>query len=192
MPDGAEAVMRTNAALPQYQGGHLMAMLDSFHARGLLALDPAADLQFSGGAMTSSSADLWMRRADDNGTTHQTPLPGQDNFCYARVRNAGTASARAFVVNFTIQPVAGAEFSYPADFLPPLTAACGFSLAPGASAIVKATVPAASVPPAATPGLLLASVYAPTDQATAGSHVGEHDNLAQRHLGPVPVLPGGS
>jgi hypothetical protein len=130
---------------------------------------------------------LWTRQTDDNGTTHQTPLPGQDIFCYARVRNTGAASAHAFVVTFTIQPVAGTEFTYPADFLPPLSAACGFALAPGASTIVKATIPAASVPPAAAQGLLLASVYTPTDQAEAGSHVGEHDNLAQRHLGPAPA-----
>lgn len=187
MPDGAEAVMRADVALPQYRGQHLMAMLDSFHARGLLAVDPAADLQIGDGSTTSSSADLWMRQADDNGMTHQMPLAGQDNFCYARVRNAGSASASAFVVNFTVQPVASAEFSYPADFLPPVAAACGFALAPGASAIVKVTVPAASVPPSALQGMLLASVYTPTDQATAGSHVGEHNNLAHRHLEPVPV-----
>ncbi|MEQ7735787.1 hypothetical protein, partial [Escherichia coli] len=178
--------MRTNAALPHYRGRHLMEMLNSFHSRGLLTVDLAADLQLGGGSATSS-ANLWTRQTDDNGTTHQTPLPGQDNFCYARVRNAGTASARAFVVTFTIQPVAGTAFTYPADFLPPLSAACGFALAPGASTIVKATIPAASVPPAVAQGLLLASVYTPTDQAGAGLHVGEHNNLAQRHLGPVSV-----
>ncbi|SFT91828.1 M36 family metallopeptidase [Arthrobacter sp. ov118] len=185
MPDGAESVMRTNAALPQYRGRHLTEMLISFHARGLLVVDPAADLQLGGASTTESSPDVWMRQSDDNGTTHQTPLPGQDNFCYARVRNVGTAGARAFVVTFTIQPVAGTGFTYPADFLPPLSAACGFALAPGASTIVKAAIPAASLPPTAAQGLLLASVYTPTDRAPAGSHAGEHENLAQRHLGPA-------
>jgi len=180
MPEGAEAVMRANAALPQYRGRHLVALLDSFHARGLLAVDPAADLQFSASA---AGPAVWMRQVDDNGTTHQTPLPGQDGFCYARVRNAGTVSARAFVVNFLIQPTVSSGFSYPVDFLPPLSAACGFALAPGASTIVKARVPADDLPSTSADGLLLASVYAPTDQATPGSHVGEHDNLAAQPLG---------
>ncbi|MGY1670300.1 M36 family metallopeptidase [Geodermatophilus sp. SYSU D00710] len=187
MPDGAEAVMRTDAALPEYRGRHLMAMLESFHARGLLVCDPAADLRIGDGSPTTSSADLWMRQADDGGTAHQPALPGQDAFCYARVRNAGTASARAFVVAFAIQPVAGTDFSYPVDFLPPLSAACGFTLPPGADVVVRARVPAPAVPPAGTQARLLASVYTPTDEATPGSHVGEHDNLAQRDLASAPV-----
>ena len=190
MPDGAEAVMRTNAALPQYRGRHLTAMLDSFHARGLLVCDSAADLRIGDGSSSPSSADLWMRLADDDGTTHQPPVPGQDAFCYARVRNAGAASSRAFVVTFTIRPVASTEFSYPADFLPPLSAACGFALAPGESAIVKAPVPASALPSRGTHPRLLASGYTPTDEAPPGSHVGEHDNLAQRDLAPAPVPSG--
>lgn len=189
MADGAEAVMRTNAALPHYRGQHLIAMLDSFHARGLLAVDPAVHLRLGGPSRVSSSPDVWMRQSDDDGTTHQSPLPGQDTFCYARVHNQGTVTVRALVVNFTIQPVAGPDFTYPADFLPPLSAACAFALAPGASTVVKARVPAAGIPPTANQGLLLASVYTPTDQATDGSRVGEHDNLAQRHLGSVPAHP---
>ena len=92
MPDGAEAVLRTDAALPHYRGRHLTALLDSFHARGILAVDPAAALALGTGSATVDSPDLWVRQVDDDGTTHQAPQPGQDNVCLARVRNAGTVS----------------------------------------------------------------------------------------------------
>jgi Fungalysin metallopeptidase (M36) len=187
MPDGAEAVLRTNAALPHYRGRHLMAMLDSFHARGILVCDPATDLEIGGGPATGTSTALWIRHADDNGTVHQPPLTGQDNVLCARIRNLGTVTARAFVVNFTTQPSTSTGFTDPGDFLPPLSAACGFALAPGASTTVKATLPATRVPSVGTSTHLLASVYTATDEATAGSHVGGHNNLAQRDLGPVPV-----
>jgi Fungalysin metallopeptidase (M36)/Fungalysin/Thermolysin Propeptide Motif len=192
MPDAAEAVMRTNAALDNFLGRHLMAMLDSFHARGILACDPAADLEISDGTTFWNSPDLWIRNADDNGTTHQPPEFGQDNFFYARVRNVGTATARAFVVTFNVKPWAGTEFTYPGDFLPPISATCGFNLAPGASTIVKAKWPAALVPPAGTHACWLASVYTPVDTTAAGLHVWEHNNLAQKNLTVVDLVPADS
>jgi hypothetical protein len=192
MPDAAEAVMRTNAALDNFLGRHLMAMLDSFHARGILACDPAADLEISDGTTFWNSPDLWIRNTDDNGTTHQPPEFGQDNFFYARVRNVATATARAFVVTFNVKPWAGIEFTYPGDFLPPISATCGFNLAPGASTIVKAKWPAALVPPAGTHACWLASVYTPVDTTAAGLHVWEHNNLAQKNLTVVDLVPADS
>lgn len=192
MPDAAEAVMRTNASLDNFLGRHLTAMLDSFHARGILACDPAADLEISDGTTFWNSPDLWIRNADDNGTTHQPPEFGQDNFFYARVRNMGTATARAFVVTFNVKPWAGTEFTYPGDFLPPISATCGFNLAPGTSTIVKAKWPAALVPPAGTHACWLASVYTPVDIAAPGLHVWEHNNLAQKNLTVVDLVPGDS
>ena len=97
------------------------------------------------------------------------------------------ASSQTRQSDFTIQPSTSTAFTDPGDFLPPLSAARGFALAPGASTTVKATLPAAHVPSAGTSTHLLASVYTATDEATAGSHVGGHNNLAQRDLGPVPV-----
>ncbi len=192
MPEAAEAVMRTNAALDNYLGRQLMAMLDSFHARGILSCDPAADLEISDGSTFWNSPDLWIRNADDNGTTHQPPEFGQDNFFYARVRNEGTATARGFVVTFNVKPWAGTEFTYPGDFLPPISATCGFNLAPGTSAIVKAKWPAALVPPPGTHACWLASVYTPVDPTAAGLHVWEQNNLAQKNLIVVDLVPGDS
>ena len=90
MPDGAEAVLRTHAALPHYRGRHLMALLDSFHARGILAVDPAVTLALGDGSATEDAPDLWVRHADDGGTTHQPPQPGQDVVAHARVHNRGS------------------------------------------------------------------------------------------------------
>jgi hypothetical protein len=192
MPDAAEAVMRTNAALDNFLGRQLMGMLDSFHARGILPCDPAADLEISDGSTFWNSPDLWIRNADDNGTVHQPPEFGQDNYFYARVRNVGTATARAFVVTFNVKPWAGTEFTYPGDFLPPISATCGFNLAPGASTIVKTKWPAALVPHAGTHACWLASVYTPVDTTPAGLHVWEHNNLAQKNLTVVDLAPGDS
>ena len=200
MPDGAEALMTTHAALDPYIGKSLTAMLDSFHARGILACDPAADLYISDfpadpglhdttGQPFWNSPDLWVRNADDNGTAHQNPEAGQDNWFYARIRNRGTAPARAFVVTFNVKPFAGIEFVYPSDWLPPISAAVGFNLAPGASTVVKAKWPAGMVPPAGTHACWLAQAYMPTAPTPAGKHVWEHNNLAQKNLTVVDLHP---
>jgi hypothetical protein len=136
-----------------------------------------------------NSPDLWIRNANDNGTTHQNPEAGQDNWFYARARNRGTATARAFVVTFNVKPWAGTQFTYPVDFLPCIAAAIGFDLPLGGSQVVRARWPAALVPPVGTHACWLASVYSPTDRALAGRHVWEHNNLAQKNLVIVDVLP---
>ena len=194
MPDGAEAVMTTNAELDQYRGTHLMKMLDSFDARGLLKVDPAANLFIkddSADPGTESyhapvfwdSPDVWVRNHDDNGTTHEQPKAGSDNWFYARVHNRGTAACRAFVVTFNVKLWLGTEFIYPNDFINPLiSAAPGFNLAPGASVVVKAKWPAAFVPPAGSHGCLLVSAYTPREHVPSGTHVWDHGNLAQKNL----------
>src|SRR5262249_48806712 len=65
MPEGAEAVMTENAALDEYRGAQLMQMLDSFHARGLLVCDAAANLTIEDGPTFYNSPNLWVRNFDD-------------------------------------------------------------------------------------------------------------------------------
>lgn len=200
MPDGAEAVMNTNAAMPEFRGKHLMQMLNSFHDRGLLRSNAGVDLWIKdnpadAGLNTSTGAfwnspDLWIRNANDNGTTHQTPEFGQDNWFYARVRNRGTQTARAFVVTFNVKPWAGTQFVYPGDWVPFMSAAVGYNLAPGASAIVKAKWPKALVPPVGTHACWLASVYTPVDPIPSGKHTWEYNNLAQKNLAIVDAVAG--
>jgi Zn-dependent metalloprotease len=203
MPDAAEAVMETNAELDDFLGKHLMQMLDSFHARGILSCNPNADLwirEAAGdpgannyvGPVFWDSPDLWIRNANDNGTTHQNPEFGQDNWFYAQVRNRGTATARAFVVTFNVKPWAGVQFTYPNDFIPFISATVGFNLAPGASMVVKAKWPNALVPPAGTHACWLAQVYTPVDKPATGNHVWESNDLAQKNLSIVDLVPGDS
>jgi Fungalysin metallopeptidase (M36)/Fungalysin/Thermolysin Propeptide Motif len=200
MPDAAEAVMNENAALAEYRGAHLTAMLDSFHARGLLPCGAATDLyirdvasdagaQSTAGQPFWDSPDLWIRNADDNGTTHQPPEYGQDNWFYCRVTNRGTQTARAFVVTFNVKLWAGTEFVYPGDWQPPVSAACGFNLAPGGSRIVKALWPASMVPAPGSHACWIASVYTPVESASSGAHTWESNNLAQKNLTIVDLRP---
>ncbi|MDP3280444.1 MAG: M36 family metallopeptidase [Nitrosomonas sp.] len=200
MPDGAEAVMETHADLSEYRGQYLMQMLDSFHTRGLLPCSPQADLYIREdasdpgvdlftGPVFWNSPDLWIRNVDDNGTAHQNPEAGQDNWFYARVRNRGTATARAFVVTFNVKPWAGVQFTYPNDFVSFISAAVGFNLPAGGSTIVKAKWPASLVPPTGTHACWLVSAYTPVDTTAVGRHVWESNNLAQKNLTIVNLKP---
>ncbi len=193
MPDGAEAMMRTNAALDAYRGEHLREMLQSFYDRGILAVDAAADIFIrddpADPGTTSfhsptfwDSPDVWIRNADDGGTVHQAPIAGQDNWFYARVHNRGTAPARAFVVTFNVKLWLGTEFVYSADFVPFISAVPGFNLAAGASVVVKAKWPSALVPTAGSHGCVLVSAFSPVEPIPSGAHVWEHGNLAQKNV----------
>jgi hypothetical protein len=178
-----------------------MQMLNSFHDRGLLHCSPAADLWMHddlsdpgtepfGGAVFWESPDLWVRHSDDNGTTHQEPEFGQDNWFYARISNRGSVTARAFVATFNVKPWAGVQFAFPADFVPFISAAVGFNLAPGASTVVKAKWPASMIPPKGTHACLLGQVYTPVDTTPAGAHVWDKNNLAQKNMTVLDVVPG--
>jgi hypothetical protein len=141
-----------------------------------------------GGAFWDSP-DLWIRNSDDGGTSHQPPEYGQDNWFYARIRNkAGAGAAEHFAVTFHSRGFAGTEFVYPGDFFPCIAAKAEFDLAQGATRIVKARWPRALVPPSGTHTCLLASVIARGDHP-AGGHVWEHNNLAQKNLTVVDMLP---
>jgi hypothetical protein len=138
------------------------------------------------------SPDLWVRAQDDGGTLHQSPESGQDNWFHARVRNrSGAGAAQHFAVTFHTRGFAGTQFSFPADFLPCIAAKVEFDLAPGAERIVKARWPQALVPAVGTHTCLLASVVARGDPAPAGRHVWRHNNLAQKNLTVVNLVPDG-
>jgi hypothetical protein len=151
--------------------------------------DPGADAW--GGAFWDSP-DLWVRNADDGGTAHQDPEFGQDNWFYARVRNRGASTVPVFAVAFTVKEWAGTEFVYPNDHLPPLAAAVGFDLAPGASTVLKARWPAAAVPPEGSHPCWLATAIVPGETIPAGAHTWERNNLAQKNLRVVDLVAGDS
>ncbi len=149
--------------------------------------DPGAD---EWGSTFWNSPDLWIRNADDGGTTHQSPEYGQDNWFHARVRNkAGAGAAQHFVVTFHSRGFIGTQFQYPSDFLPCIAARAEFDLAPGATRIVKARWPRALVPPEGAHTCLLAAVITRSDHPVAGRHVWEHNNLTQKNLIVVDLVP---
>jgi len=86
------------------------------------------------------------------------------------------------MVVFNTPPWAGTQFIYPDDFLPGITATGGFELKPGEEQVVKALWPADKVPPAGTHACLLAAIITRGDHPTAGAHVWEDNNLAQKNL----------
>jgi hypothetical protein len=177
-------------------------VVDAFHrfVYGLSEPSPAPDLWIKddpahGGAdqwegTFWDSPDLWIRNVDDGGTDHQSPEYGQDNWFHARVRNkAGAGEAEHFVVTFHSRGFAGTQFVYPADFLPCTTAKAELDLAPGDTRIVKAPWPRELVPPAGSHTCLLASVITRGDHPVASRQVCEHNNLAQKNLAVVDLLP---
>ena len=135
-----------------------------------------------------NSPDVWVRRTDDGGSSHQNPEWGQDNWFYARVHNRGNATARSFVVGFKIRTWAGTQFVYPGDWFPLTAATVGFDLEPGESRIVKARWPKEDIPPTGSHGCLLAVVYNSDDIPAGGVHVWEHNNLAQRNMTIVDLV----
>lgn len=137
-----------------------------------------------------NSPDVWVRNTDDGSTVPQHPERGQDNWCYARVRNLGAHTAGSFVVTFQMKAWAGTQFVYPADFLPCLAATVGYGLASGETRIVKARWPAALIPPIGTHGCLLVSAYARQDVPPDGLHVWDANSLAQRNVTVVDLIPG--
>ena len=176
-------------------------LVDAFHrfVYGFPDPDPAPDLWLKDDAAHTGahawggpfwdSPDLWIRNADDGGTTHQPVESGQDNWFHARIRNQGSTAARHFLVAFNVLPFAGVEFRFPDDFLPAAAAVAGFELAPGAATVVKARWPADQVPPPGTHACWLASVFTRLDTPVAGRYVWEHNNLAQKNLAVVDLVP---
>ena len=177
-------------------------VVDSFHrfVYGLPDPSPSPDLwlkddpahagadQWDG--VFWESPDLWIRNEDDGGTAHQSPEYGQDNWFHARVRNkAGAGESEHFVVTFHSKGFAGTQFVYSGDFLPCIAAKAEFDLAPGATRIVKARWPRGLVPPEGTHTCLLASVITRSDHPVANRHVWEHNNLGQKNLTVVDLLP---
>ena len=136
------------------------------------------------------SPDLWIRNADDGGTAHQSPEFGQDNWFHARVRNrSASGTAQHFVVTFHSRGFAGTQFVYPADFLPSIAAKAEFDLGPGETRVVRARWPRSLVPASGTHTCLLASVLTRSDLPASSGHVWEHNNLAQKNLTIVDLLP---
>src|SRR5262249_19783892 len=64
--------------------------------------------------------DIWNRRHNDGGTTHEEPIVGQTNFAFVKIRNRGTQAATDVAVKgYHANPAAG--LVYPNDWQPMTT-----------------------------------------------------------------------
>lgn len=156
------------------------------------------NLAIAPGAVFYDNPNLWIRNARDNGTEHQEPKAGQDNWFYARVTNLGRETAKAFWVTFNallwprerVGP--GTEFYYPQDFFPFINAVESFNLDPGQSQIVEAMWPAENVPVTGSHSCILATVQSLGDVTPSDINVWESNNLAQKNTYVVAALAGAS
>lgn len=188
MPDGAEAFLDENAAQPDFRLVEGVAMLDSFHDRGLLDCSPTTDLRIT---------TLWSQQNELPAGGWQQVEAGQDNWFYAEVTNHGAVAARAFVVEFSFKSPFASPV-YPTDFRDNIiSGAVGYDLAPGATATVKARWPAGQIPPipagaTSRHGCILAEVYTPEDHVAAGvTTIGaSNGKLRQRNTDIVDLIPG--
>jgi zinc metalloprotease ZmpB len=68
-----------------------------------------------------NNTDIWNRLSADGGLTHETPVVGQTNYLYVRVKNRGTQAANGVVVRgFHCRPATG--LVWPDDWQPTATA----------------------------------------------------------------------
>jgi murein tripeptide amidase MpaA len=151
----------------------------------------------SGGAFWNSP-DVWVRNAEDGGTTHQDAIRGQDNFVYVRITNRGQEEAKNVATRLYITSFAGTEFVWPNDWVPrnpsgggslgpPGTYLIGETatgaIPPGGSQIVHVRWQAALIPPQTGWHPCLLVEVAPDDGPRApGAHVWDSNNLAQKNI----------
>lgn len=189
------------------------------HTRDVYVRDNMADT----GAGPASSphwqgVDIWVRNVNDGvapasyaanaNTVHQPPVFGQTNWLNVRYKNRGTANSFPFYLRAYLVHYPGAEFTYPASFIPsvrpngvlpnpltPGTYLIGEQLvnpvAAGADGFVTFEWPQDLVPPetVSVAGVevrwhpcLLVEVSPHDGFAPTGNHVWENNNLAQKNI----------
>jgi hypothetical protein len=157
------------------------ALVDGFNrfVYGFTTGGPAPALHLGENDRFWDAPDLWVRHRDDDGTAHQSPKYGQDNWFHARVHNRG-GEAQHFVVTFNVASFAGTEFAYPGDYLPAVAASAQFHLAAGETRVLSARWPAEHVPAPGAHASLLAAVISPHAPVS----------VAQKNLTVVDLFPG--
>ncbi len=152
--------------------------------------DPGDDLY--SGSRWWDSPDLWIRNNQDEQLTHQNPEYGQDNWFYTRIHNRGEGMARFYAVQYIVHEWAGTNFIYPNDYSPFIAQAIGINIDSDSSSIVRTKWKAEDIPPIGIHACWLAYTWVQNDPTTTGVHVWEHNNLAQKNLTIVDLLPGES
>lgn len=195
---------------------------DYAHDRDIVVRENLADVGAvpSGGAFYNSP-DIWVRNnspATDgaaalpasygNPPPHQTPISGQSNWVYVRLRNIGTADSFDFYVRIYITHFPGYEFIYPDNYIPtnrpgdpvpsPMTPGTYLigehhyvSLGAGADDIINVLWPSNLIPPETVMvggssvtwhPCLLVEISPHDGPAPTGVHVWDNNNLAQKNI----------
>lgn len=187
----------------------------------LVVRDSLAD----GGAVPSAGAfwnspDVWVRNADPavegaagqpadylTAGPHQSPIAGQSNWVYARVKNVGSVASLDAYLRISISHYPGFEFTYPASFIPtnnpgdpipsPMTPGTYLigevkvtGIAPGDDEVVVVEWTSDKIPPQDVmvgmtsvhwhPCLLVEC--SPIDGSSTGNHVWDSNSLAQKNI----------
>lgn len=139
-----------------------------------------------------NSTDMWNRLSADGGAAHETPVVGQTNYMYVKVRNRGTTTATGVSVSgYSCQP--GTGLVWPDDW----TAMSPVSLSGAdiASGGVVTVGPFEWTPKSVGHECILAIASATGDQANDttvtgsiphGRFVPFDNNIGQRNVAPVP------
>jgi hypothetical protein len=176
-----------------------------------------------------NTPDLWCRTTDPasdpaalpagyaNAGPHESPVRGQANWIYARVRNRGPVASNEAWVRVSVTHWPGAEFTWPASFIPtngpgdpipsPMVPGTYFigeakvgPLAAGAEQTVSIEWPAGLIPPESVMvsgstvhwhPCLLAEVTPHDGPLPTGNHVWDDNNLAQKNITIVDADAGG-
>jgi hypothetical protein len=154
------------------------------HFESLYIRDNASD---TGGSSSSgafwNSPDIWVRNADDGGTTHQDTIRDQANYIHARVWNASGSDYDSVRVRFYRANFTGTEFFYPEDFHPDeLIGEDVISVPGGGDAIAKATWAAAFIPDETWHPCLLVEVIPMEVSPENRHHVWDNRKLAQKNI----------
>ena len=145
-----------------------------------------------------NTTTIWNRIAADGGTTHQSPILGQTNFVYVKIRNRGTQTAQNVVVKgFHCKP--GAGLVWPNDLQPMLTPSISVGTLAGNNSQEKIVGPFKWKPITNVFGhdclMMIASATGDpsnVDQFTPGETIPEwrlvpnDNNIGQRNVQPVP------
>lgn len=145
-----------------------------------------------------STTDIWNRLSADGGTDHETPIVGQTNYVYVRVKNRGLESADNVIVRgFHCRP--GAGLTWPSDWQAMTTTAVSAGSIPSGGETVVG--PFEWTPTNVGHECLLALVDADGDRANDATvsdpiphwrFVPFDNNVAQRNIAPVAGGGGGS
>ncbi len=139
-----------------------------------------------------NSTDIWNRLASDGGTAHETPVTGQTNYMYVKVRNRGTAMATGVSVS-GYNCIPGTGLVWPNDWSAMTTATvAGADIPPGGDVTVG---PFEWTPTNVGHECLLAIASATEDPANDTTVIGSiphnrfvpfDNNIGQRNVAPVP------